>query len=77
MTAMSDFWPPNVNVWMLGSQKCEPADAANLQGNCRGAGGIAGNKVNKETGLAPDSCGAHERNEFREPRGLIFPYTEC
>ena len=30
-------------------------------------------KVNKETGLAPDSWGAYERNEFSEPRGLHLP----
>ena len=33
----------------------------------------ARNKVNKETGLAPDSCGANERNKFSETRGLRLP----
>ena len=32
--------------------------------------GNARSKVNKETGLAPDSWGAYERNEFSEPRFL-------
>ena len=30
-------------------------------------------KVTKETGLAKDSWGAYERNEFSEPRGLHLP----
>ena len=30
-------------------------------------------KVNKEKGLAPDSWGAFESNEFSEPRGLHLP----
>ena len=33
----------------------------------------ARSKVNKETGLAPDSWGEYERNEFSEPRGLHLP----
>ena len=35
-------------------------------GQCR-------SKVNKETGLASDSWGIHERNEFSEPRDLHLP----
>ena len=35
--------------------------------------GNARSKVNKETGLAPDSWGACERNEFSESRGLHLP----
>ena len=33
----------------------------------------ARSKVSKETGLAPDSRGAYERNEFSETRGLCLP----
>ena len=33
-------------------------------------------KVNKETGLAPDSWGAYERNEFSYPRGLPSSHTQ-
>jgi len=33
----------------------------------------ARSKENKETGFAPDRCGAYERNEFSEPRGLHLP----
>ena len=35
--------------------------------------GNARSKVNKETGLAQDSWGTYERNEFSEPRGLHLP----
>ena len=35
--------------------------------------GNARSKVNNETGLAPDTWGAYERSEFREPRGLRLP----
>ena len=35
--------------------------------------GNARSKVNKGTGLAPDSWGAYERNELSEPRGLHLP----
>jgi len=30
-------------------------------------------KVSKKTGLAPDSRGAYERNEFSEPRAFYLP----
>ena len=33
----------------------------------------ARSKVNKETGLAPDSWGSYERNKFSETRGLYIP----
>ena len=35
--------------------------------------GTARSKVSKETGLAPDSWDAYERNEFSEPRGVHLP----
>ena len=35
--------------------------------------GNARSKVNNETGLAPDTWGAYERRELREPRGLHPP----
>ena len=38
--------------------------------------GNARSKVNRDR-IGPNSWGAYERNELSEPRGLIFPYTEC
>ena len=35
VTAISDFWPPNVNE---GSQNCDPANAATRNSDCWGAG---------------------------------------
>ena len=57
----------------LGSSGCY-----HPHGDCWGAGGMqVANmpllKVIKETGLASDSWGAYERNEFSEPRGLHLP----
>ena len=54
------------------SQNCDPADAATTYGLLR-SWGNARSKVNMETGLAPHSWGAYERNEFNEPRGLHLP----
>ena len=34
-------------------------------------------KWGKQENRIGPSCGAYERKEFREPRGLIFPYIEC
>lgn len=59
----------------VGSPNCEPADAANPQGNCRGAGECK-NWGEQENRIGP-SCSAYERKEFREPRGLIFPYIDA
>ena len=47
MSAISDFWPPNVNE---GSQNCDPVDAATLYSDCWGDGeqkkpGEQGNKI--------------------------------
>ena len=76
--AIGDFWPSNVND---GSQNCDPVDSATPPmphppwwllrnwGNARSSQPPL-LKVNKKTGLAPDSWGAYERNEFSKPRVL-------
>ena len=56
-----------------GSQSCSPADATPSQWWLMRNQGNTRSKVNKETGLAPDSWAAYERNEIREPRGLQVP----
>ena len=71
---ISDFWPPNVDegpenrakcLWS--SRCCHPQQW--LLRSCKNAR----SKVNKRTGLVPDSWGAYERNEFSETRGLHLP----
>ena len=55
----------------LQSSRCRHPPST--QGDCWKAGGMQEATVSKETGLAPDSWGAYERNEFSEPKGLHLP----
>ena len=74
ITAISDFKPPNVNE---GSPKGDTMPViqqmASLHSDCWRAGGRRGMQEIQKRDLAPDNWGAHERNEFREPRGLHLP----
>ena len=72
-------------MWMRAPQgehnSCNPADAENLRSQVRGckkqpSATLATPYRDRKQDLAPDSWGAHERNEFsepREPRGLHLP----
>ena len=69
VTAISDFWPPNVNE---GSHKCNPEDAATLVVTAEELGewkkqGVQGNRA----GPVEPRC--VRREEISEPRGLHLP----
>ena len=74
VTAISDFWPPKVKE---GSPNWDPSDAAITPQWLLRSWGNARSKVNKKTGLAPDSWGAYEGMNSLSQEACLFPYIEC
>ena len=73
VTALCDFWPPNVNE---GSQNCGPEDAATTCGDCWGARGVQEAAISRRTrkqGWPQVAEVPMKGNEFSEPRGLHVP----